>query len=181
MTIRYFSSLLLLLLHHCDCCNHFRPTSSDHSRTLRLANAFVSASAGFCSVCQFLQSSHCRCPSRHESSNIDNPTEVPSLYALLESKRSTQLARLITQQAFANTTCVSESAFTRCAHFRASLGPIRTHMHLQRHIGHLSRIRHHVSLFLREVSTQPLELHHVSASCDVNPVLSDLRQMHHHV
>ena len=66
-------------------------------------------------------------------------------------------------------------------------GPIVVHVHSQRHFGPLSWRRQHAPLVLRQVSTRPPELCHVTASwhfrgscatlhCfrDVNPVLSDI-------
>ena len=71
-------------------------------------------------------------------------------------------------------------------------GPIRVHMHLQRCIRRLSCTRQHASPVLHQVSTQPLEFLHVSTPLlfhvsretlhrfsNVNPVLSDIRQLHH--
>ena len=54
-----------------------------------------------------LLSCHGRSVLEHQSSNLDNVIEFPSSKTLLESKRNTQLLRLIMQQATANMTCVS--------------------------------------------------------------------------
>ena len=43
-----FEQHLMLLLLLCDCCNHFCPTWSNHSRTLQTGSGIVSLSAGFC-------------------------------------------------------------------------------------------------------------------------------------
>ena len=54
-----------------------------------------------------LPNCHCRFVSEHRSSSLGNVIDFPSTCTLLESKRSTQLLRLIMQQAFANM-CLSK-------------------------------------------------------------------------
>ena len=111
------------------------PTSSDQALLGSAAISGVSASVS--DVLQFLVflqhflllSCHCRFVLEHQSSNLDNVIEFPSSYTLLESKRNTQLLRLITQQASANMTCVSTNvclfSLSRlsCSFFQANLQP----------------------------------------------------------
>ena len=72
---------------------------------------------------------HCRFVLEHRSSSLVNVIEFPSSCTLLESKRSTQLLRLLTQQASANMTCVATNVclFSRsrlsCSSFRANHQP----------------------------------------------------------
>ena len=91
------------------------PTSSDQEFLGSASISVVSASVS--DLLQFhvflehslLPNCHCRFVSGHRSSSLDHVIEFPSSCTLLESKRSTQLLRLIMRQAFANMTCVSAS------------------------------------------------------------------------
>ena len=111
------------------------PTSSDqvllNSATTNDVFANVSDVLRFLVFLQhfLLLSCHCRFVLEHQSSNLGNGIEFPSSYTLLESKRNTQLLRLIMQQASANMTCVSINvclfSLSRlsCSFFPANLQP----------------------------------------------------------
>ena len=76
-----------------------------------------------------LLSCQCRFVLERQSSSLDNVIGFPSSYTLLESKRNTQLLRLIMRQVSANMTCVSTNVclFSRshlsCSFFQANLQP----------------------------------------------------------
>ena len=57
-----------------------------------------------------LPNSHCRCVSVHRSSSLGNVIEFPRSCTLLESKRSTQLLRLIMQQ----NVCKHDICLSKC-------------------------------------------------------------------
>ena len=56
-----------------------------------------------------LPSCRCRYWPEHLSINLENGTVFPSLYLLVESKRSAPLLRVTTEQVFANPTCISSN------------------------------------------------------------------------
>ena len=80
-----------------------------------------------------LLSCHCRFVLEHRSSSLGNVIEFPSSCTLLGSKRSTQLLRLITQQASAKMTCVAINVCSSHDHACRALAskqissPIRDH------------------------------------------------------
>ena len=147
-----------------------------------------------------LLSCHCRFVLEHQSSNLDNVIEFPSSYTLLESKRNTQLLRLIMQQAFAKhdmclNKCLPLLTITPVVLFLPSKSLAQSESTCTCNVSSdvcRASVNTHL-LFFTRYRPNPFEFLHVSTPrlfhvsrkalhyfSNVNSVLSNIRQLHHH-